>query len=77
MPNTDDSELDCSELTDVSEEGLIRWADKHQLFAPANQAPLVQEPLIDPCEELKDSRHIRRTCGGARAPGDDPCYEGL
>ena len=50
MPKPDDSELDCSDLTDVSEQGLVNWMDKHNIFAPADAAPLNQDELHDPCE---------------------------
>lgn len=57
MPEKETTELDCSELTDLSEAGLIKWADDNGLFAPADTTLPKQEPLVDPCAQYE--RHER------------------
>lgn len=78
MPKNTENALDCSALTDPSESGLVRFMDEHKVFGEPIEEPIDLQPPADPCESLElptDSRQIRRSCGGRRAPGDDPCYD--
>jgi hypothetical protein len=69
-----DGDLDCSGLQDYSESGLVRFMDTYHVLGPPVEDPIDLQPPVDPCESV-DGRTIRRSCGGGRAPGDDPCYD--
>lgn len=49
MPDKNSQELDCSGLTDFSEAGIVRWMDENAVFEPADESPLKQGPIVDPC----------------------------
>lgn len=49
---SDKEDFNCSDLTDVSERGLVEWADKNGLFEPAVEEPIDLQPPQDPCDEM-------------------------